>query len=131
MPGGTATIVFGINAQRVERQFLSLVGTARNWDEQTVAPRAPMSGRWIDLDDIEAPNDDLRRRGFAAGAARFARGEGMWYGDGSVFFACTNGGRIKRGQIWKYTPSPQEGTPDETDAPGTLELFVEPNDGGC
>ena len=90
-----------------------------------------MSGRWIDLDDIEAPNGDLRRRGFAAGAARFARGEGMWYGDGSVFFACTNGGRIKRGQIWKYTPSPQEGTPDETDAPGTLELFVEPNDGGA
>lgn len=102
----------------------------RNWETQTVSPGAPMSVRWMDLDGIESPNDDLRHRGFEAGAARFARGEGMWYGDGAVYFACTNGGRIKKGQIWKYTPSPQEGAPDETDAPGTLELFVEPNDGG-
>ena len=103
----------------------------RNWDDQTVAPGAPMAVRWIDLDDIQSPDDDLRHRGFDAGAARFARGEGMWYSEGgAIFFACTNGGRIRKGQIWKYTPSPQEGTSYETDDPGTLELFVEPNDGG-
>jgi hypothetical protein len=102
----------------------------RNWDTQTVAPGDQMAVRWIDLDDIHAPDDDLRHRGYEDGAARFARGEGMWYGDGSVFFACTNGGRIKKGQIWKYTPSSQEGTAHEADRPGTLELFVEPNDGG-
>lgn len=102
----------------------------RNWHNQTVAPGDPLAVRWIDLDDVDAPDDDLRHRGFDAGTARFARGEGMWYGNGSVFFACTNGGRIKKGQIWKYTPSPQEGTPHEADHPGTLELFVEPNDGG-
>ena len=103
----------------------------RNWETETVPTGAPMAVRWIDLDDIEAPDDDLRLRGFEAGAARFARGEGMWYSDGgAIFFACTNGGRIEKGQIWKYTPSAHEGTPHEADAPGMLELFAEPNDGG-
>ena len=81
----------------------------------------------MDLDDID--EDDLRFRGFDAGAARFARGEGMWYGNSAVYFACTNGGSAQKGQIWKYTPSPSEGTSRENARPGTLELFVEPNNG--
>ena len=35
----------------------------------------------------------------------------------------------RKGQIFRYQPSPHEGTADEGKAPGTLELFVEPNDG--
>ena len=31
-------------------------------------------------------------------------------------------------QIWKYSPSPYEGTEREGEAAGKLELFVEPND---
>ncbi|MGH7599827.1 MAG: alkaline phosphatase PhoX, partial [bacterium] len=85
--------------------------------------------KWLDLEDIEAPNDDLRLRGFAQGAARFARGEGAWYGNDAIYFACTNGGRAKKGQIWRYVPSPFEGAPEEQNDPGKLELFVEPNDG--
>ncbi len=54
----------------------------------------------------------------------------MWYGNNAVFFACTNGGQAKRGQIWRYVPSIFEGTPDEPSKPGLLELFVEPNDPG-
>ena len=88
----------------------------------------PMAVDWIDLDEVDAPNDDLRKRGFAAGAACFARAEGMWHGRDAVFFACTNGGREKLGQIWQYTPSPREGTAGEASEPGTLELFAEPND---
>jgi secreted PhoX family phosphatase len=103
----------------------------RNWqDERTVVPGEAMHARWIDVGDVEAPEDDLRYRGFENGAARFARGEGIWMGDEDVFFACTNGGRIRKGQIWRYTPSPHEGAPREADAPGRLELFVEPNDPG-
>jgi secreted PhoX family phosphatase len=101
----------------------------RNWDEQTVQAGVPMRTRWIDMDGVEAPDNDLRLRGFSAGAARFARGEGMWYGRGAVYFACTNGGEAKKGQIWRYVPSEHEGQQGEKDAPGTLELFVEPNDG--
>jgi hypothetical protein len=88
-----------------------------------------LAAAWIDVDDIDSPKNDLRLRAFAAGAARFARGEGMWWGDGCVFFAATTGGRAKKGQIFRYTPSDAEGTNGEVDRPGVLELFVEPNDG--
>lgn len=100
---------------------------SRNWESETVAIGEELSVEWIDMEDIH--EDDLRFRGFEAGATRFARGEGMWFGNGVVFFACTNGGQNKKGQIWKYTPSEFEGTPKEKINPGTLELFVEPNDG--
>lgn len=101
----------------------------RNWDAQTVAAGDVLAVDWVDLDDVEAPEDDLRHRGFAAGAARFARGEGMWHGNDAVYFACTSGGVARKGQIWRYLPSPVEGHPEEARQPGRLELFVEPNDG--
>jgi hypothetical protein len=101
----------------------------RNFDGRGIEPGVSMEVEWIDLDDPEAPDDDLRHRGFHAGAARFARGEGIWYGDDEVFVACTNGGAAQKGQIWRYRPSPEEGQAGERDRPGTLELFIEPNDG--
>jgi secreted PhoX family phosphatase len=91
-----------------------------------VGDRVPV--RWIDLDEVEAPDDDLRTRGAAAGAAIFARGEGLWFGRNQLYFACTSGGVAQRGQVFRYVPSPDEGTPAETATPGMLELFVEPND---
>lgn len=107
----------------------------RNWvadNGEYLAPRIHVGQKlavdWMDLDDILAPKDDLRTRAFASGSARFARAEGMWFGDGRVFFACTDGGRIKMGQLFAYTPSEFEGTPRENEKPGSLELFIEPND---
>lgn len=84
---------------------------------------------WVDLEDVESPNDDLRHQAYEKGAARFARGEGMWYGNDAVYFACTSGGAKKLGQVWRYIPSPSEGSSDEEQTPGRLELFIEPNDG--
>ena len=102
----------------------------RNWPE-TGKPKLSINEalpvEWIDLDDIESPKDDLRSRGHKKGAARFARGEGMWFGRDEVFFACTNGGISKTGQIFRYRPSPFEGTEKEIDSPGTLSLYLEPN----
>ncbi|MEM8969457.1 MAG: alkaline phosphatase PhoX [Bacteroidota bacterium] len=100
----------------------------RNWETQTVAVNQPLTVRWLTLEDVEPTEDDLRLRGHAAGAALFARGEGMWFGSNEVYFACTNGGRELAGQVFKYVPSPYEGTPREKEAPGTLTLFAEPND---
>ena len=97
----------------------------RNWGGGRIEPGVALSVEWVDLDDIDNPEDDLRYRGFAHGAARFARGEGMWYGNEVVYFACTNGGPARLGQIWKYTPSPVEGMRSEHGVPGTLELFLE------
>ncbi|MEM8944755.1 MAG: alkaline phosphatase PhoX [Planctomycetota bacterium] len=113
-------------------QALALVdhvsADTRNWsDDLKVSPGDRFDVRWIDLDNVESPEDDLRYRGFNAGAARFARGEGMWYADGDIYFACTNGGAAELGQIWKYTPSVSEGKGGESNDPGTLELFIEPN----
>ncbi len=103
----------------------------RNWPKEK-QPEFPIaqavSTTWIDLEDVEAPKDDLRHRGYITGAARFARGEGMFYGNDTIYFACTNGGPQEFGQIFKYTPSRFEGTAEESKAPGKLELFVESHD---
>ena len=97
----------------------------RNWEDQTIVVGEKVTVHWKDIDDPEAPKDDLRHRGFEAGAARFARGEGMWRGgDGEIYFACTNGGKSNKGQIWKYQPSANEGKENGGDS-GTLELFLE------
>lgn len=100
----------------------------RSWDRQEVAIGESIGAEWVELDDVESPNDDLRLRGAALGAAPFARGEGMWRGDDGIYFACTIGGPAKKGQIFRYVPSPFEGTPRETEEPGFLELFAEPDD---
>lgn len=100
----------------------------RNWGSQTVETGEQLQTEWIDVEDVDSPEDDLRYRGFEDGAARFARGEGMWYGNDAIYFACTNGGPEELGQIWKYTPSDSEASPGETKNPGTLELFVESMD---
>lgn len=83
---------------------------------------------WVDLDDVESPNDDLRKRGHAAGAALVARGEGIFPGENDFYFTATTGGPIQRGQILRYVPSPDEGKRGERRQPGRLQLFVETTD---
>lgn len=103
----------------------------RNWKTEK-AGQFPIGGSvqvaWQDLTDIDTPDNDLRLRGAAKGAAVFARGEGMWFGNSSVYFACTEGGPARIGQVFRYRPSPFEGTLLEKDVPATLELFVETTD---
>ena len=102
----------------------------RNFREDTFKTGQRLDVEWVDVANVEAPDDDLRHRGFLdSGAARFARGEGIWYGRDAVHFACTNGGRAQKGQVWRYFPSAAEGTSREQNEPGKLELFIEPNDG--
>ena len=101
----------------------------RNWeDEDRINVGQKFAVEWIDMEEVTAPEDDLRERGFDAGAASFARGKGIWYGNSELFFACMTGGSKKMGQIWRYRPSYDEGTEGEKDSPGELELFIEPND---
>ena len=87
----------------------------RNWKKQTFPLGHSEKIEWVEMKDVESPRDDLRFRGVKKGAAVFARGEGMWYSQGSIFIACTNGGKKQRGQIWKLTSD-------------KLELYAEPND---
>ncbi|MEE2907902.1 MAG: alkaline phosphatase PhoX, partial [Planctomycetota bacterium] len=104
----------------------------RHWEQPMhLAPGESLGVRWIPVEDVDSKDDSLRYQAVKNGAALFARGEGMWAGQGEIYFACTTGGANKRGQIWRYRPAdPQvEGTPLERLAPrGRLMLMAEPND---
>jgi secreted PhoX family phosphatase len=100
----------------------------RNWETSNLSVGQSLDVEWITLTNVDSEVDDLRHRGYAQGAALFARGEGMWYGNKEIFFACTNGGNKKTGQVFKYIPGRKEGTKEEADSPGKLMLFAEPND---
>ena len=106
-------------------QALAIVGTPkadlRNYDASStlVAERAEMKATWIDMEDVEAPKDDLRIRGHDAGAARFARGEGIHHTPDGIFICCTDGGPSRHGQLFRLRPS------GEVDMPDTLDLFLQ------
>jgi uncharacterized protein len=122
----------GVLAAGGRLQALAVKGTprvdTRNWSGRVIAVGEPMDVEWVDIADVESPGDNLRFRGFSDGAARFASGEGMWYGNDAIYFTCTEGGGSRIGQIWRYVPSPLEGQPGEAANPGSLSLFQEPND---
>jgi len=88
----------------------------------------PLAVAWVDMENVSSPADDLRHQAWAKGAARFARGEGMWWSRDGCYFAATTGGLNRKGQLWRYKPSEAEGTADDARHPGHLELFLEPND---
>lgn len=120
-------------------EALALPGLPRvftgNWFAGGRIPKQVLLGvAWVPLRSVTASGDRLRHQGRDRGAAAFARGEGvtveMRPGEAAarIWLMCTAGGRNKRGQLWCYRPSPFEGTAREREQPGTLELFVEPND---
>lgn len=80
--------------------------------------------QWIDVDDVDGPEDDLRYRSYDQGAARFARGEGIWHGEDAVYWACTTGGQARLGQIFKLSGSA------EASGGQAMELFLEAEEGG-
>lgn len=117
----------------------------RNWRDDAKDPhkRLVEMGQeffcdWVDLDNVSAPDADLAERGYAKGAAMFARCEGLAFAlrnrthpqsqhapQRELFFSATTGGNKGLGQIWRYQPSPHEGTSREREAPGKLDLVYE------
>lgn len=93
----------------------------RNYNPKDAWPKEGdvMKVEWLDVDHPESPRDDLRFRGFKAGAARFARGEGIHFTDDGIFICCTDGGPDRRGQLFRLRPS---GDPEKADE---LELFLQ------
>ncbi len=100
----------------------------RNWETTNMKLGQNYAAEWINLENPESPDDDLRMQGYAKGAAVFARGEGVHWGDNELYFCCTNGGAAQLGQIMRYRPSVVEGTADENSTPGQLSLFLESAD---
>lgn len=64
------------------------------------------------------------RQGRERGGARFARLEGCWWGDGSVYFHSTSGGDAGQGQVWRFRPG------GGSSASGELSLVFESPDAG-
>lgn len=111
-------------AQGGKLQALALASglrDSRNWNTSAMASRTPYQVRWIDMDNVEAPSDDLRHRGAAAGALVIARGEGIWMGEGEMYLTATSGGAEKLGQVFRLAPG-LAGSPDRFD------LFFESTD---
>ncbi|MDZ3831119.1 MAG: DUF839 domain-containing protein [Sphingopyxis sp.] len=104
------------------------IGDSRNWAGRAMQTGSWHFADWVDLDNPESPADDLRFRGAAKGGLLFARGEGIHWGDGELYFTCTSGGQSKQGQIMRYRPSAHEGTDKERAMPGRLQLFLESTD---
>lgn len=113
--------------QRARRRYDTRTG-------QTVGAELPVS--WVPITDPD-PSDEkwaadggqsLYREGLARGGATFARGEGAWtridtdeaghITDVRIYWASTSGGNAAEGQIWEYTPGPD-------DTGGTLKLLFE------
>ena len=65
---------------------------------------------WVDIADPTKrdhnPNDGLGvfMQGALQGGARIKRGEGMWYGNGVIYFISTSGGAKGEGQVFAYDP---------------------------
>ena len=84
---------------------------------------------WIDLEDVDSAENDLRQRGADAGAAIFARGEGLCFTGQEFVMTATIGGPDRLGQVFAYRPSPKEGLPDENTEPGVLSLMAQSTTG--
>jgi secreted PhoX family phosphatase len=77
----------------------------------------PLAAEWVTIDAPNPATDTVRAEGRSKGAARFSRGEGCWYGDGLIYFVCSDGGDLRAGQVFAYDP-----------VADTLTLVVESTD---
>lgn len=89
---------------RLQAIAIKDVADSRNWTQTGLVKGKWHSVRWIDLDGVDAPADDLRLRGAAAGATVFARGEGIHMGRDELYFCCTSGGAARLGQVFRLAP---------------------------
>lgn len=85
---------------------------------------------WVPIENVDPDMDmartsnwektaptSTRAQGFANGAARFARTEGIVFHDGSLYFCCTSGGPSELGQVFRIRLREQR-----------LSLMVQPDD---
>ena len=90
---------------------------SRNWKKRDIAKNKKYEVEWIKMEDVDPDSDTLREEGRQKGATVFARGEGITYDGDSIYICCTSGGKYKKGQIWKLTPSSNQNS--------ALELWYE------
>ena len=102
---------------RLQALAVDGIADSSNWDTRSIEPGAWHAAGWVDIDTPDSPRDDVRMEGARKGALKFARGEGLWMGEGEFYFCSTSGGAAKLGQVFRIQPVP--GGPDR------LQLFYE------
>jgi secreted PhoX family phosphatase len=90
-------------------QALGIEGAPGFTTAKGLAPGAVLDVTWIDLPNPDPIDDSLRATAHSLGAAIVARGEGIWYRDGIVYFTATSGGDAGYGQIFALEPTRRGG----------------------
>lgn len=103
---------------RLQAMVIEGLSDTRNWNGAAMPLRQSYRVSWVDLDNVEAPQDDLRMQAAAKGAALIARGEGIHMGKDDLYFCSTSGGAKNLGQIFRLVP----GRGSQSDR---IELFFE------
>jgi hypothetical protein len=98
---------FGRLADGGELEILTIRGKPRYNTMKGQQRSASMKTEWVRIPEPDSDSPDLAsgfvfNQGLERGAAQFARLEGCWYGDQSIFFNATIGGDAGAGQVWQY-----------------------------
>jgi secreted PhoX family phosphatase len=64
----------------------------------------PFDVEWVAIPDPDPDTDTVRDLAHELEAAAFNRQEGIWRGNGRIYFDCTEGGVAGLGQVWEYNP---------------------------
>lgn len=71
------------------------------FDLSTQVPkRGSIPIEWVDIADPDPKYDTVRYQARDQGAARLARGEGIWFSAGTVYICSTSGGKAGLGQVF-------------------------------
>ena len=103
----------GVLADGGRLQMMAVTGQAAYLTARGQTQGAVLPVHWVDIanpDPREAEGDPLAvfNQGLAEGAARFARLEGAFHGDGGIYIVSTNGGDALSGQVFHYRPASAE-----------------------
>jgi uncharacterized protein len=130
LPNGRPRKPGDLAAMGGELQALKIAGlpnfnTSNRPPSMTVGQAYPVE--WTGALSPDPAADVLRQEAKAKGSALFDRQEGIWVGNGRVYFACTSGGASGAGQVFEYDPSRSELTllyespgPDQLESPDNL-----------
>lgn len=103
---------------RLQAMAIRRLPDTRNWERPVMEVGKRHDVRWVDVDDVLSPNDDLRHQARRKGASMIARGEGIHTGKDEIYICSTSGGDKALGQIFRLIPG-RNGAADQ------IELFFE------
>ena len=99
----------GVLAAGGRLQMMAVTGHPGYLTARGQSPEMVHQVHWVDIDDpdpAETGDNQLAvfQQGLRKGAARFARLEGAFHGDGGIYIVSTNGGDALAGQVFHYRP---------------------------